>query len=299
MLRNEEQRLRNNSQVIKDKLYELGNEEQTLRNNFQVIRDELRELKNKAHVIKNNSQVLRNEEQELRDNFQVVKDKLHKHRNEIKSLKNNFQVIIDKLHKLENEADVLIDNDKKNKVVDQVNLTAKIRIDYLKNVNEIIEIMNELHDYDDPHLRLFELNRINALLDKSLDYAWELSHSGNREKHKIIIDKDMCLNRYSDIINDKLDLVNGIGELIDSYMADAYNIVDGINKSHNNSLLYDILAEDLKNCKDTILKMINSSSVCAKQDTKKTDADNATVCDKQDTNNDKLILIIMINQILK
>ena len=45
--------------------------------------------------------------------------------------------------------------------------------------------------------------------------------------------------------------------------------------------------------------MINSSNVCAKQDTKKTDADNATVCDKQDTNNDKLILIIMINQILK
>ena len=80
-------------------------------------------------------------------------------------------------------------------------------------------------------------------------------------------------------------------------MADAY--VDGINKSHNNSLLYDILEEDLKNCKGTILKMINNSSVCAKQDTKKTDADNATVCDKQDTNNDKLILIIMINQILK
>ena len=140
------------------------------------------------------------------------------------------------LHKLENEVDVLINNNKKNKVVDQVNLTAKIRIDYLKNVNEIIEIMNELHD-DDPHLRLFELNRINALLDKSLDYAWELSHGGNREKHEIIIDKDMCLNRYSDIINDKLELVNRIGELIDSYMVDAYNIVDGINKSHNNSLL--------------------------------------------------------------
>ena len=208
MPRNEEQTLRNNSQVIKDKLYELGNEEQTLRNNL-VIRDELRELKNKAHVIKNNSQVLRNEEQELKNNFQVINDKLHKHGNEIKSLKNNFQVIIDKLHKLENEVDVLIDNDKKNKVLDQVNLTAKIRIDYLKNINEIIEIMNELHD-DDPGLRLFKLNRINALLHKSLDYAWELSHGENREKHEIIIDKDMCLNRYSDIINDKLDLVNGI-----------------------------------------------------------------------------------------
>ena len=146
------------------------------------VRDELRELKNKAHITKNNSQVLRNEEQELRNNFQVIKDKLHKHGNEIKSLENNFQVIIDKLNKLENEADVLIDNDK-NKIVDQVNLTAKI--------------------------------------------------------------------------------------------------------SYNNILFYDILAEDSKNSKDTILKMINSFSICAKQDTKKTDADNAAVCDKPDTNNDK------------
>ena len=56
MFRNEEQTLRNNSQVIKDKLYEIRNEEQTLRNSSEVIRDELRELKNKAHVCgKNNN----------------------------------------------------------------------------------------------------------------------------------------------------------------------------------------------------------------------------------------------------
>ena len=145
--------------------------------------------------------------------------------------------------------------------------------------------MNELHNDDDPHLRFFELNRINALLDKSLDYAWELSHGGNREKHEIIIDKDMCLNRYSDIINDKLDLVTGIGELLDSYMADVYNIVDGINKNHNNSLLYDILAGDLKKCKDTILKMINCSNVCAKQDTNNDKTDTTTTTTNNNNNN--------------
>ena len=124
---------------------------------------------------------------------------------------------------------------KKNKAVDQVDLNAKINIDYLKNVNEISEIMNELHD--DPHLWLLDLNRRNSLLDKSLDYAWELSHGGNREKHEITIDKDkdMYVNRYTEIINDKLDLFNEIRELIDSYIANAYNIVDGINKSHNSS----------------------------------------------------------------
>ena len=117
------------------------------------------------------------------------------------------------------------------------------------------------------------------MTDKSLELASELCHSGNREWYGVIDNIDT--------INDKIDLVNEIGEVIDSYMADTYNIVDGINKSHNNDSLYDILAEDLKKCKDTILKMINSSSVCDKQDAKKNDVGSANACDKQDTNNDK------------
>ena len=163
---------------------------------------------------------------------------------------------------------------KKNKVVDQVNLIAKIRSDYLKNINEISEIMNDLHD--DPQLRHIELNKINVLTDKLLGHASELGHGENREWYGVITN----INN----INDKIDLVNEIGEIIDSYMADACNIVDGINKSHNNDSLYDILAEELKKCKDTILKMINSSNVCVNQDNKKNDTDNVNVCDKQDTN---------------
>ena len=49
-------------------------------------------------------------------------------------------------------------------------------------------------------------------------------------------------------------------------MADGYNIVAGINKSHNNDSLYDILAEDLKMFKDKILKLIDSFNVRAKND---------------------------------
>ena len=44
------------------------------------------------------------------------------------------------------------------------------------------------------------------------------------------------------------------------------NIVSDINKSHNNDSLYDILAEDLKKCKDKILKLIDSFNVHAKND---------------------------------
>ena len=134
--------------------------------------------------------------------------------------------------------------------------------------------MNDLHD--DLQLRHIELNKINVLTDKSVDLASELCHGGNREWYDGIDNINT--------INDKIDLVNEIGEVIGSYMTDAYNIIDAINKSHNNDSLYDILAKDLKKCKDTILKMINSSNICVKKDTKKSDNDNVNLCEKQDTN---------------
>ena len=155
---------------------------------------------------------------------------------------------------------------KKNKVVDQFNLIAKITSDCLKNINEISEIVNDLHD--DPQLRHIELNKINVLTDKSLDLASELCHGGNRTWY----DGNDNINT----INDKIDLVNDIGKVIDSFITDAYNIIDAINKSPNNDSLYDTLAKDLKKYKDTILKMINSSNICVKQD-------NFSVCEKQDT----------------
>ena len=47
-------------------------------------------------------------------------------------------------------------------------------------------------------------------------------------------------------------------------MSDAYNIVDGINKSGNNSSAYDIFAKDLKKCKDTILKIYALNKILRK-----------------------------------
>ena len=85
----------------------------------------------------------------------------------------------------------------KNKIVDRVNLTAKIRVDYSKNVNQIFMIMNKL--YDDSNMTLLKLNEINALLDKSLDHAWKLCCVKKRKKHKIINDedRDTYLDRYT------------------------------------------------------------------------------------------------------
>ena len=151
--------------------------------------------------------------------MQVKKDKV-----QLKKDKNKAQV--------NNDKSIII---KKNKVVDQFNLIAKITSDYLKNINEISEIMNDLHD--DPQLRHIELNKINVLTDNSLDLASELCHGGTRKWY----DGNDNINT----INDKIDLLNEIGELIDIFMTDAYNIFDAINKSDNNDSLYDTLAEDL------------------------------------------------------
>ena len=55
----------------------------------------------------------------------------------------------------------------------------------------------------------------------------------NREKYEIDnidIDKDNDIggyvSMYTDIINDKLELVNRIGELLDSIMVEVQNVVD-------------------------------------------------------------------------
>ena len=59
---------------------------------------------------------------------------------------------------------------KTNELIDQVNLLAKVRKGFLDNINKICILMSELQDEiyaDDSWLRLLELNKINALLDKS------------------------------------------------------------------------------------------------------------------------------------
>ena len=210
-------------------------------NNVQVNNTKVKV--DKAQV--NNTKV-RVDKAQVYNNVQVNNTKVKVGKSKVNNTK--AQVNNDKMQVNNNKVHVNKDNTKdkliiikKNKIVDQVNLIAKMRADYLK----IPEKMNYLHD--DLRLRYIELDKINTLTYRLLDYAWELSH-GNRGWY-------VAINNI-DSINDKIDLVNEICEVIDSYMADAYNIVNGISKNHHNDPLYDILAEDLEKCKDEILKLL-------------------------------------------
>ena len=142
---------------------------------MQVNNDKVRVNNDNSKVQVNNTKVQVNN-----DKVQVNKDNT-----KLKADKNKAQV--------NNDKSIII---KKNKIVDQVNLIAKIRTDYLKNINEISEIMNDLHD--DPQLRHIKLNKINVFTDKLLDHASELSHGENREWYGVI--------NNINTINDKIDL---------------------------------------------------------------------------------------------
>ena len=184
--------------------------------------------------------------------------------------------------------------DKINEQIDHVNQIARIRNDFSKNIEEVFWLMNELQDViynDNSWLRLVELNKINVLLDDSLDYMWKTIYCKNRDKHeKINIGKDKDIDgyvsKYINIVNDKLELVNRIRELLDSTMIDIQNEIGMINEVKQASeidiytlkLMHNTLTKILKKWRDIVLEMINRDNVCSKpKDTKNKDTK------KQDT----------------
>ena len=195
----------------------------------------------------------------------------------------------------EEQKDMLVDNKERKRHLDMineriyhVNLLARIRNDFSKNVEEICRLMNELHGEvysDDSWLRLVGLNKINVLLDEALDYVWKTIYDKNREKHeRINVDKykdiDGYVTKYANIVNNKLELVNRIGEILDSAMIEVQNEVDMINEVKKKEceidietlkLMHETLAKISKKWIDVILEMINRDSACSKPDTKKKD----------------------------
>ena len=162
----------------------------------------------------------------------------------------------------------------------------------MKNVEEICVLINELQDEiycDDSWLRLVELNKIHVLIDDAFDYAWKTVYCKNREKHeKINVDKDKDIDgyvsKYTNIVNDKLELLNRIGELIDSTMTDVQNELGMINEVRQANeidtdtlkLMYNTLAKISKKWSDIILEVINRDTSCKRKDTKKKDTKTET-----------------------
>ena len=97
--------------------------------------------------------------------------------------------------------------------------------------------MHELQDeiYNDTWLRLIELNKIDTILDDALNVVWYEIYGKNRKSSIIInIDKyndiDGYVSKLTDVINNKINLINKIGETIDHVMCEINNETNMINE---------------------------------------------------------------------
>ena len=98
--------------------------------------------------------------------------------------------------------------------------------------------MHELQDeiYNDPWLRLVELNKIKDILDDALNVVSKEIYGKIYGKSSIIIniDKDKDIDGYvsklTDVINNKIELINKLGETIDQVLHEINNESNVINE---------------------------------------------------------------------
>ena len=91
----------------------------------------------------------------------------------------------------------------------------------------ICELQDEIYS-DDSWLRLVKLEKIDAIIDQSLNIVWNMVCRENRiSTEEIKIDKHRDIEGYvselTDVLNNKIGLVNRIGEEIDNVMSEIKN----------------------------------------------------------------------------
>ena len=146
--------------------------------------------------------------------------------------------------------------DKINKRIDTINksnnLLAKLKDEISKKIELVYEVMSELQDEiysDDSWLRLVELNKIDAIIDEALNAVWKNFYRKNTANPEMIkIDKhkdiDGYVSKLTDIINNKIELLNRICGAIDHAMSEIKNETNMIDeKIHklsemNNDILF-------------------------------------------------------------
>ena len=132
--------------------------------------------------------------------------------------------------------------DKINKRIDTINksnnLLAKLKDEISKKIELVYEVMSELQDEiytDDSWLRLVELNKIDAIIDEELNAVWKKFYRKNKvNPEMIMIDKhkdiDGYVSKLTDIINNKIALLNRICVVIDHTMSEIKNETNMIDE---------------------------------------------------------------------
>ena len=117
---------------------------------------------------------------------------------------------------------------------------AKVKAKVTKYVELIYEAMCELQDEiysDDSWLRLVELDKIDAITHEALNVVWNGICGENRiSPEKIKIDKhkdiDGYVSRLTDVINNKIELVNRMSGVIEDVMCEIKNETNMIDEKN-------------------------------------------------------------------
>ena len=167
--------------------------------------------------------------------------------------------------------------DKINNKIDTINRIneglAKVKIKVTMKIELIHESVCELQDEiysDDSWLRLVELEKIDAIIDEASNVVWNMICGENRiSPEEIKIDKHKDIDRYvsklTDVINNKIELVNRMGGVIDHVMSEIKNETNMIDeKIHKVSemdndtqhLINDKLKEIMKQSRKNLEKIV-------------------------------------------
>ena len=206
----------------------LRNETQIYRSDSHVFRNVLPIRRSKSQILRSKSQALRNEIQLLRSKSQILRsDHYTEEVNKIASSSND------------DNGDV---PDKINKKIDKINemnkRLAKVKVKVTRKIELIYEATCELQDEiysDDSWLRLAELNKIDVIIDEALNIVWNGNYGKNRiSPEKININKykdiDGYVSKLTDVINNKIELVNRMGGVIDRVMSEIKNETNVIDE---------------------------------------------------------------------
>ena len=167
--------------------------------------------------------------------------------------------------------------DKINNKIDTINKMnkrlEKVKAEVTKKIELIYESMCELQDEiysDDSWLRLVELEKIDAIIDETLNVVRNVICGKNRiSPEKIKIDKhkdiDGYVSKLTDVINNKIELVNRMCESIDHVISEIKNETNMIDeKIHKVSemdndthhLINDKLKEIMKPSRKNLEKIV-------------------------------------------
>ena len=164
-------------------------------------------------------------------------------------------------------------NDKINMINKLYNRLEKAKANVIKRIELICKGIRELEDEiysDDSWFRLVELEKIDAIIDEALNVACNMICGENRispeeikiDKHK---DIDGYVSKLTDVINNKIELVNRMCESIDHVISEIKNETNMIDeKIHKVSemdndthhLINDKLKEIMKPSRKNLEKIV-------------------------------------------